>query len=282
MHLYAAEKLGAKVENGLISCNRLLGSDVCFDKISVGATVNSLLLSASACGRTRIFSYAREPHITSLVDFLVSAGAEISVMPQYIEVIGHHLSAGRGRVIPDMIEAGTYLSLSLATRSPLKVVGARRTDLDSFITTLVDAGACLFFDGDTVTADGALDTPAIITAAPHPAFATDLQPQSAPLLATFCGGSITDTVWHSRFGYLAELSKHGLKYERTDNTALIKPSHLRPANTVAPDLRGGAALLIAALVAKGESRIDSAEIIKRGYENVINKLRQVGADIYEI
>ena len=282
MHIGAAEALGARLENDEIIAKKLHGSDVIFEKTSVGATINAILMATAAEGRTRIYGYAKEPHVLSLIDFLKSAGARIHPGVRYIEVEGSNLHGAVGRVIPDMIEAGTYLSLSLATRSPLKVVGARRTDLDSFITTLVDAGASLSFDGDTVTADGALDTPALITAAPHPAFATDLQPQSAPLLATFCGGSITDTVWHSRFGYLAELSKHGLKYERTDNTALIKPSHLHPANTVAPDLRGGAALLIAALVAKGESRIDSAEIIKRGYENVINKLRQVGADIYEI
>lgn len=282
MHIGAAEALGARLESGEIIAKKLHGSDIIFEKTSVGATINAILMATAAEGTTRIYGYAREPHVFSLIDFLNSAGAYIRPKTRYIEIEGSRLHGATGGVIPDMIEAGTYLALSLATHSPLKIVGASRTDLDSFINTLVDAGACLSFDGDTAVADGSLDEPVIITAAPHPEFATDLQPQTAPLLATYLGGRITDTVWHSRFGYLAELAKHGLEYERSGNTALIKPSRLHPANTVAPDLRGGAALLIAALSAKGESRIDSAEIIKRGYENVIEKLRQIGADIYEI
>jgi UDP-N-acetylglucosamine 1-carboxyvinyltransferase len=282
MHIGAAVTLGARLENGEIIAKKLHGSDIIFEKTSVGATINAILMATVAEGRSRIYGYAKEPHVLSLIDFLNSAGACIRPHARYIEIEGRTLHGASGAVIPDMIEAGTYLSLSLATRSPLRIIGARLTDLDSFITTLVDAGACISFSGDTVSADGALDTPAAITAAPHPAFATDLQPQTAPMLATFCGGSITDTVWPLRFGYLTELSKHGLEYERRGNVAHIKPSHLRSAHTVAPDLRGGAALLIAALVANGESRIDSAEIIKRGYENVIKKLRGVGADIYEI
>ena len=282
MHIGAAEALGARVENSEIIAKKLHGSDIIFEKTSVGATINAILMATAAEGTTRIYGYAREPHVFSLIDFLNSAGGYIHPHVRYIEIEGRHLHGAAGSVIPDMIEAGTYLALSLATHSPLKIVGASRTDLDSFINTLVDAGVCLSFDGDTVVADGSLDEPANIIAAPHPEFATDLQPQTAPLLATYLGGRITDTVWHSRFGYLAELAKHGLEYERSGNTALIKPSRLHAACTVAPDLRGGAALLIAALSAKGESRIDSAEIIKRGYENVIEKLRQVGADIYEI
>ena len=282
MHIGAAEALGAGLKNSEIIAKKLHGSDIIFEKTSVGATINAILMATAAEGTTRIYGYAREPHVFSLIDFLNSAGAYIRPKTRYIEIEGRYLHGATGSVIPDMIEAGTYLALSLATHSPLNIVGASCTDLDSFINTLVDAGACLSFDGDTAVADGSLDEPVIITAAPHPEFATDLQPQTAPLLATYLGGRITDTVWHSRFGYLTELAKHGLEYERSGNTALIKPSHLHPANTVAPDLRGGAALLIAALSAKGESRIDSAEIIKRGYENVIEKLRQVGADIYEI
>ena len=282
MHIGAARALGAELGNGEITAKKLHGSDVIFEKTSVGATINAILMATVASGTTRIFGHAREPHVYSLIDFLTSAGASIHVHTRYIEIEGRELRGAYGAVIPDMIEAGTYIALALATRSPLKIVGARRTDLDFFVDTLVDAGATLSFDGDTIIADGSLDAPVTITATPHPGFATDLQPQMAPLLSSFCGGRITDTVWRSRFGYLPELAKHGLEYERTDNTALIKPSNLHPANTVAPDLRGGAALIIAALVAKGESRIDSAEIIKRGYENIINKLREVGADIYEI
>ncbi len=282
MHLGAAHALGAERKGNEIITKKLHGSDIIFEKISVGATVNAILMASCALGKTRIYGYAREPHVFSLIDFLASAGACIGVHHEYIEIEGRELCGAVGRVIPDMIEAGTYLALSLTTRSPLEILGADKGDLNSFINTLVGAGACIRFGDRSITAHGSLDKPVSITAAPHPAFATDLQPQMAPLLATAMGGSITDTVWHSRFGYLAELAKHGVEYERTGNTALIKPSRLRSARTVAPDLRGGAALLIAALAADGESRVDSAEIIGRGYENVIKKLRAVGAEIYDI
>lgn len=282
MHIGAAVRLGAVQIGDELIAKKLHGSDVIFEKTSVGATVNAILMAAVASGRTRIYGYAREPHVLSLIDFLNSAGARIRVFAEYVEAEGRELHGGRAAVIPDMIEAGTYTVLSLATRSPIEIIGADRRDLSSFFHCLVDAGATLHFGERSVTAYGALDEPAFITAAPHPAFATDLQPQMAPLLASFCGGRITDTVWLSRFGYLSELGKHGVEYERTDNVALIRPSRLRPAHTAAPDLRGGASLLIAALAAEGESRIDSAEIIDRGYSDIIKKLRGVGADIYKI
>lgn len=282
MHLGAAHTLGAEQCGNEMTAKKLHGSDVIFEKTSVGATVNAILMAVCASGTTRIYGYAREPHIYSLIDFLVSAGADILPQSEYIEIEGRELHGAVGRVIPDMIEAGTYLALSLATRSSLEIVGANREDLDSFVRILVNAGACIHFGEGSIVADGALDEPVTVTAAPHPAFATDLQPQMAPLLAAFCGGTITDTVWHSRFGYLTELAKHGIAYERIGNTAIIKPSQLRPASTTAPDLRGGAALLIAALAAGGESRVDGAEIVGRGYENITKKLREVGADIYEI
>lgn len=282
MHIGAAESLGAECKNGEIIAKKLHGSDIIFEKTSVGATINAILMASAAKGRTRIFGYAREPHVYSLINFLVSAGACIKPCAEYVEIEGRVLHGGSGGVIPDMIEAGTYLALSLATRSELEIFGALRDDLDSFVHTLVNAGACIKLGTSYIVADGTLDVPAIITAAPHPAFATDLQPQMAPVLASFCGGRITDTVWHSRFGYLTELAKHGVKYECSGNTAFIKPSRLHPAHTVAPDLRGGAALLIAALASDGESVIDSAEIINRGYENIVKKLRSVGAEIYEI
>ncbi len=282
MHISAATKLGAECEKCEITAKTLHGSDIIFEKTSVGATINAILMASAAKGKTRIFGYAREPHVYSLINFLVSAGACIKPCNEYIEIEGRVLHGGSGGVIPDMIEAGTYLALSLAARSDLEIFGASREDLDSFVHALVNAGACIRLGASSIVADGEFDEPAIITAAPHPAFATDLQPQMVPLLATFCGGRITDTVWHSRFGYLTELAKHGIEYDCSGNTAFIKPSRICPARTVAPDLRGGAALLIAALVSDGESIIDSAQIIKRGYENIVEKLRLVGAEIYEI
>ena len=134
----------------------------------------------------------------------------------------------------------------------------------------------------SVTTSGALTARADIVTAPYPAFPTDLQPQTAPLLATCCGGKITEGVWRNRFGYLDELSKFGVRFLRGDGYAEILKSTITPSKAKAPDLRGGAALLLCALSADGESVIENSEIIKRGYGNITEKLRRVGADIEEI
>jgi len=283
MHVMAIRTLGGRVDGCEIKGEILHGSDVLFKKVSVGATVNAMLLGVGAIGRTRIFSPAVEPHVYALAAFLRSAGADISFFPGYIEIHGGRmLGGGTATVIPDMIEAGTYLALSLATGSSLEVYGADCRDLTSFITELLDGGASVVTGEGFVRAFGKLDKFVSIVTAPHPAFPTDLQPIIAPLLALSAGGRITEGVWHSRFGYLDELRAFGVKYELEGSSALIKPSHITPAIATSPDLRGGAALLIAALAADGESRIDNAEIIGRGYENIVGKLCSVGAQITEI
>lgn len=281
MHISAACSVGASLAGNELSADSLHGADIVFNKISVGATVNALLLTAAAHGHSRIFGYAREPHIYSLCAFLRTAGASIEFFDSYIDVVGTSLHGGEATIIPDMIEAGTYVALSLATSSSIKVVGSCRDDLTPLWHSLATCGACISFDGDAVTADGRLDECMEIVTAPHPSFPTDLQPQMAPLMARFSGGVITEGVWESRFGYLSQLSAFGAEYEQYGNRAIIKPSHIVPARVEAPDLRGGAALLIAALIADGESEILSSEIIGRGYENIVKKLRSVGAVIEE-
>lgn len=282
MHLFAAERLGAMIENGSVRCDKLHGNDIHFDKISVGATVNSLLLSASAEGRTRIFSYAREPHVLCLVDFLASAGAEITVTPQYIEVIGHRLSSGQGRVIPDMIEVGTYLSFGVCTESEIFIDCKPEGELFPFLDVLSCSGAKTEIYNEKMSVRGVLTHPCKVLTAPYPGFPTDLQPLIAPIMAKFSGGEITEGVWLSRFGYLSALEKFGLKFERCGSYAKIFPSRLHSATAEAPDLRGGAALLTAALSTEGQSIIENADIIYRGYENIVNKLRSLGANIEEI
>lgn len=281
MHLSAARAVGASLCDTELSAAELHGADIVFHKISVGATVNALLLTVAAKGSSRIYGYAREPHVLALAEYLRTAGAKIYFFDDYIAVEGSELHGGEADIIPDMIEAGTYVALSLATSSSVKVVGSCRDDLTPLWDRLVYCGACISFDGNSVTADGALDEYMEICTAPHPDFPTDLQPQMAPLMARFCGGSITEGVWESRFGYLTRLSEFGVEYERRGRCAVIKPSKIVPARVEAPDLRGGAALLIAALAANGESEIYSAGIIGRGYENIVKKLRAVGADIEE-
>ncbi|MBQ8690021.1 MAG: UDP-N-acetylglucosamine 1-carboxyvinyltransferase [Clostridia bacterium] len=282
MHLAAAVSLGARCENGELTAKSLHGSDITFKKTSVGATVNAILMASGAQGKTKIYGYAREPHVFSLIEFLRGGGAAISFCNDYIEIEGRELSGSCATVIPDMIEAGTYAVISLITGSELEISGINRQDLSSFFNALVRGGATLVFSGDSVFPQGIIDEFLSVTTAPHPSFPTDLQPIMAPLLAAFCGGRLTESVWLSRFGYLSLLSGFGVKYELNGSSATIYPSDLHPATVEAPDLRGGAALLIAALKAEGESRIDSAQIINRGYENIVNKLRGIGAQIKEI
>ncbi len=282
MHLYAMTEMGASVFGDTVTVKKLCGSDIKFDKISVGATVNAILLSVVAEGRTRIYGYAKEPHVISLIDFLKTAGADVTLYDDRIEVFGKTLFGGEAKIIPDMIEAGTYVALSLMTDSSITVSGIDRNHLSSFFDVLVKGGACLSFDGDKVCPYGAIDEFVSVVTGAYPQFPTDLQPQMAPLLARFCGGRITERVWQGRFGYLNELSGFGVKHELCGVSATVYPSKISAARAKAPDLRGGAALLMCALFAEGESVIDSAEIIKRGYSDIVTKLRSVGADIEEI
>ena len=282
MHIDAMRSLGARCDGDRISCDRLVGSDIHFKKISVGATVNAIILAASAEGVTRIFNYAREPHVLSLVDFLVSAGANITLFDDFIQIAGAELHGGEVSIIPDMIEVGTYLIASIATDSRLEICGGCHGHLDSLYKSLMYGGVSLYFDEKTVKNCCSLTEYIEIETAPYPGFPTDLQPLMAPLLANSCGGVIREGVWHARFGYLSELSGFGVKYELSSDAAAIFPSRLVCAKATATDLRGGAALLVAALVASGESIIESSETVGRGYENIAKKLRAVGADIIEI
>ena len=282
MHINAAMTHGAALIGDALYSDKLVGSVVCFDKISVGATVNAILLAASAQGESRIYGFAREPHIMALIDFLRSAGAEIAVNDEYVSVVGRELYSGYADVIPDMIEAGTYLALSVATGSDLKVIGADLVALKSFADTLLPSGISFESCDDRTVAVGTPSKPIFVTALPYPEFPTDLQPITAPLMALGYGGVIRDLVWKNRFGYLTELSRLGVEYELYDGYAKIKGSRIHSAEATALDLRGGASLIIAALAAEGESVINSSELIRRGYGDIVNKLRLVGADISEI
>ena len=281
MHINAMTAFGAERKDDSFTAEKLLGGDVFFDKASVGATVNALLLAAGAEGKSRIFGYAKEPHVISLVGFLKSAGADITVFDDRLEIIGKALRGAEATVIPDMIEAGTYIALSLITDSDIKISGIVPHHLSSFFDTLENVGARFLFDGSSLQANGDISGFVNIVTAPYPGFPTDLQPQMAPLLARYAGGRITENVWKGRFGYLSELERFGIRYKLWDNGAVIYKSTFHSASANAPDLRGGAALIMCALAAKGESVINSAEIIKRGYSDIVRKLRILGADIKE-
>ena len=279
MHLYAAKCLGASIYSSSVSVPSLCGANIVFNKISVGATVNSIIMASSAVGKTRIYGYAKEPHVFALIDFLRTAGAKITVLDDFIEIIGTRLGAAHAVLIPDMIEAGTYLSLSLLSGSDIRVRGANPEHLSAFLFSLRKAGVKIKTEGECITLFGSVRAPISIVTAPYPGFPTDLQPPMAPLLASFFGGNITENVWQGRFGYLAELSKFGINYDFSDNTARIFSSDVHSACAQAPDLRGGAALLLTALSAKGESVIENAELVLRGYDKVVDKLRALGAQI---
>ena len=281
MHIKAALSLGARLDSDTICVDRLVGSLITFEKCSVGATINAVIMAVVAEGKTVIRSYAKEPHVTALIDFLLSAGADISVTDDEIRINGRELHGGNTTVIGDMIEAGTYLAAGLITDGCVRVTGIEVDTLSSFITVLSELGASIEVSGCSISASR-LENPRSVrvVAAPHPEFPTDLQPIIAPLLARFSGGEIFDTVWESRFGYLSELSKFGLDYNLSDCVAIIKPSDFNPANVIAPDLRGGAAVILAALAAKGKSTVSSIETVQRGYENIEEKLRSLGADVY--
>lgn len=281
MHLAAVAAHGAKIDGSTLSADRLFGADVIFDKISVGATVNALLLSVSAEGVSRIYGYAREPHVMSLIEFLNRAGGEIEVYDNYILVKGRTLTSSYANIISDMIEAGSYLALSLATGSELKILDSDAVQLESFIEPLVRCGAVAEISEKAITFSGRITEPMHIVTAPYPSFPTDLQPLMAPIMAHSYGGSIVEGVFKNRFGYLNELAKFGVKFESNDGCAVIHKSKLHPAAATATDLRCGAALVIAALCADGESVICGSEIIKRGYSDIIKKLRGIGAQIEE-
>lgn len=281
MHIMAARAVGAELTDDEFYASGLVGADICFDKVSVGATVNAILLTVCAKGNSRIFGYAKEPHIISLIEFLNRAGAKITLDDDCIFIEGRELSSSHAEIIPDMIEAGTYLALSLMTDSSLRVVGADKNQLSSFLNVLLHGGAVIEYDALSVMLSGNITEEVNIETAPYPAFPTDLQPLMAPLIAVSFGGMIKEGVWKNRFGYLDELGKFGVLFEYKAGFSKIKKSVIRPAKAVAPDLRGGAALILAALYADGESVIENTELIKRGYGDIVNKLRTVGADIEE-
>lgn len=279
MHIDAAKRFGAEIDGNHIKAHKLCGSEIVFRQPSVGATVNSLILAAGINGESRLVGAAREPHIRALISYLQSAGAKITESDGVITVIGGRLHGGVGVIPGDMIEAGTYLAASLVTGGEVRVSGFDAKELLAFTSALRSAGVIeKVTDGGLVLIGRAKREISVITGA-YPAFATDLQPIFSTVLAVSRGGSIEDQVWKSRFGYLNELSRLGLSYSLSGNRAQIFPSSIIPGTVTATDLRGGAAAVILALLAKGKSEILSGELVLRGYDSFAEKLRGLGADI---
>ena len=280
LHIYAATVLGARLDGAVLRTEGLKGSAVEFPKPSVGATINALLMATSAEGQTVIKGGAREPHVFALVNYLRSAGADIREVGDTLTVRPATLKGAAFAVIPDMIEAGTYLYLAPLTEGKISVVGDFADCLDAPLSVLSSAGASVRKqEKGGICVFGVPKKEINIATSPYPGYPTDLQPQLAPIMAKYRGGSITEGVWLGRFGYLSELSRFGISYDKCGNTAWLLPSRLSAASVTAPDLRGGMACLMCALAAEGRSEIYSADTILRGYSSLAEKLSALGADV---
>lgn len=288
MHLKAFELLGASYEldNGIVnvSCDELNGTHIYFEKISVGSTMNAILAAVKAKGLTVIENAAREPHIVDLANFLNSMGADI--MGAGTDVIKiHGVSRLRGTtysIVPDQIEAGTYMIAAAATKGDVTIHNIIPKHLESITAKLLKMGVCIeeFDDSIRVWVDKPLINTNVKTS-PHPGFPTDMQPQIATLLTLVKGPSIiTENIWDSRFAYVEELRRMGANISVTKQVAVIEGTGvLKGAPVKACDLRAGAALIIAGLAASGVTEIEDIHHIERGYEDMDKKLRGIGADI---
>ncbi len=282
MHVEAALSLGAEIKDGVLYAKKLSGGRIKFSKKSVGATMNALIMAASADSEVLIEGAASEPHVKCLADYLVSLGAKIEFKNDSISVIPGVLSEGSVDIIPDMIEAGTYLLLAPLTDGRITVKCRKSLELESFFEAISDSGIGVEEKADGVTVYGSPSRPIQIKTAPHPGFPTDLQPQIAPVMAKHFGGIIDECVWQNRFSYLDALSSFGVHFCKGNSRAVILPSELHSGLCEAPDLRGGAAALMCALSCEGRSEISALEIIKRGYSDLAPKLISLGAEVYEI
>lgn len=279
MHLMAAESFGAQEENGILFAKRLCGTEISFSKPSVGATINALIMASFAEGRTVLRGCAKEPHVKMLANFLRSAGASIIDDKDSFVINQATLSGGSVEIIPDMIEAGTYALMGVMTGGKISIKDYPSLELESFFSTLEESGISVLHRSGVISVFGTPYKPICVKTAPHPGYPTDLQPQIAPIMAKFSGGRIYENVWQNRFSYLDSLASFGVEFDAGDSSALIYHSNIRFGECCATDLRGGAAALILALAAEGRSKIKNAEVIFRGYSDIVSKLKKLGARI---
>ena len=279
LHLSAAKSFGAMINGDLIFADDLCGAKIRLNKPSVGATINSIIIASSICGDSEISGAANEPHVNNLIDFLRSGGVKIDVFSSSIYIRGRKILKGNVKIIPDMIEAGTYLCYGALLGGKVFIEGFKTLELESFIKPYVVAGMTIEERGSAACLCGSATKGISVVTAPHPGYPTDLQPQAAPVMAVNSGGSIIESVWQNRFSYLESLAPFGVSFEINGGRATIEPSKIRNAKSYASDLRGGAAAVSCALLASGESEIKNAEHILRGYSGIESKLKMLGAYI---
>lgn len=290
-HLKGFAALGAsyKLDGGMVdvSAEQLHGSHIYLDVVSVGATVNIVLAAVRAKGMTVIENAAKEPHIVDLANFLNSMGADIrGAGTDVIKIYGvDHLNGTTYSIIPDQIEAGTYMVAAAATGGDVLVKNVIPKHLESITAKLEEMGVEVteYDDSIRVRREETLNKCNIKTM-PHPGFPTDMQPQIAVLLSIANGTSIiNESVWDNRFRYVEELKRMGAQISVDGRLAVVEGvSHLSAAPVKATDLRAGAAMMVAALCAQGTSQVEDIQHIERGYENIEEKLCDLGADIQRI
>ncbi len=290
-HIKGFEALGCdvKVDGGYIDAQTrdgsLHGSSVYMDVVTVGGTINVMLAAVKAEGTTIIENAAHEPHIVDTANFLNACGADISgAGTDVIKICGvKKLHGVTYTIIPDMIEAGTFMILAAATGGNLRITNVIPKHLDSVTAKLCEMGVEVEEDGDTLTVKRGPNPlkKVNVKTLPYPGFPTDMNPQMCVLLCLANGLSrLTESVWESRFRYVEELKRMGARIHINGRTAEVEGiDELKGASVRAVDLRAGCAMVIAGLAAKGITEIDEIYHIFRGYEDLIGKLQAIGADI---
>ena len=291
LHLKAFEKLGAEVhlDHGYVEAKagRLAGAEIVFDTVTVTGTENVMLAAVLAQGTTRLINAAREPEVTNLAVMLNAMGARITgAGAETIVIEGvESLHGVEHPIIPDRIEAGTYVLAAAATRGDVAVRGCAPEHLSALTARLAATGARLDTIGDTVRVrvEGGLVSHDVATA-PYPGFPTDLQAQWMALATTMDGvATITETIFENRFQHVAELVRMGARIRLEGRWAVVEgPSRLTGAAVMASDLRASAALAIAALTAEGETTIDRVYHLDRGYAKMEEKLVGLGARVRRV
>ena len=289
-HIKGFTAMGASVsvEGGYITTRaqngRMKGANVYLDVVSVGATMNIMMAAVLAEGNTVIENAAREPHIVDLANFLNSMGADVKgAGTDSIRIRGvERLSGGTYAIIPDQIEAGTYMAAVAAAGGQVLIKNVIPKHMDCISVKLREMGVDIEENGDEILIrrNGPLCR-ANVKTMPYPGFPTDMQPQIVTVLSLAKGTSlVTESVWNSRFKYVDELKRLGARIHVDGKIAIVEGvERLTGAPVESPDLRAGAALVVAALAAEGETEIGQVQYIERGYEDMVGKLRALGANI---
>ena len=288
-HLKGFEALGCSksIEHGMVnietSAEGLTGTDIYFDVVTVGATINVMLAACKARGSTVIENAAKEPHVVDLANFLNSMGADImGAGTDVIKIKGvESLTGCEYAVIPDQIEAGTYMAAATATNGDVTIENIIPKHLESIISKLKNVGAEIEEFDDSLRITGGELHSTVLKTLPHPGFPTDMQPQLTVLLTLADGlSTVTEGVWDNRFRYVDELARMGANISVDGKVAVVQGvPELTGAPVKAVDLRAGAAMIIAGLAAKGTTVIEDISHIERGYEDIVDKLRALGGDI---